>query len=197
MISFQTFVVASLAALAVHLCLAQNNVENKKTFLTSKETGSRTIEGGGTGRSEAIMSSDESLPIHTVFRPKDLGQFGENVILPIVVWGNGACANSPWEHVNLRILELLVTAKKRSISDLGISKWRKAFDGFRIRRLIKRRIVFGQTPRAAGSVQPAASARIQAVDRISSEACNPLIEKATAERKGAGERLVKSCPMRR
>ena len=25
---------------------------------------------------------------------------GDKVKLPIVVWGNGACANSPWEHVN-------------------------------------------------------------------------------------------------
>jgi predicted alpha/beta-hydrolase family hydrolase len=38
--------------------------------------------------------------MHTVFRPKDLSQFGDKSKLPIVAWGNGACANSPWEHVN-------------------------------------------------------------------------------------------------
>jgi predicted alpha/beta-hydrolase family hydrolase len=35
-----------------------------------------------------------------VFRPKDLSALGEKLKLPLVVWGNGACANSPWEHVN-------------------------------------------------------------------------------------------------
>lgn len=67
---------------------------------TSKETSSRTVEDGGTGPFKALMVSDESLATHTVFRPKDLSALGDKVKLPIVVWGNGACANSPWEHVN-------------------------------------------------------------------------------------------------
>jgi len=67
---------------------------------TSKEKASRTVEDGGNGRFKALMVSDESLATHTVFRPKDLGALGDKVKLPIVVWGNGACANSPWEHVN-------------------------------------------------------------------------------------------------
>jgi hypothetical protein len=46
------------------------------------------------------MVSDESLPTYTIFRPKDLGAGGDKGKLPIVAWGNGACANSPWEHVN-------------------------------------------------------------------------------------------------
>jgi predicted alpha/beta-hydrolase family hydrolase len=66
----------------------------------STETASRTIEDGGTGPYKALMASDKSLATHTVFRPKDLSAFGEKVKLPIVAWGNGACANSPWEHVN-------------------------------------------------------------------------------------------------
>jgi predicted alpha/beta-hydrolase family hydrolase len=67
---------------------------------TSKEKASRTVEDGGTGPFKALMVSDESLSTHTVFRPQDLGALGDKVKLPIVVWGNGACANSPWEHVN-------------------------------------------------------------------------------------------------
>lgn len=67
---------------------------------TSKEKASRMVEDGGTGPFKALMVSDESLVTHTVFRPKDLGALGDTVKLPIVVWGNGACANSPWEHVN-------------------------------------------------------------------------------------------------
>ena len=64
------------------------------------ETASRTVEDGGTGPYKALMASDGTLATHTVFRPKELGAFGRKQKLPIIVWGNGACANSPWEHVN-------------------------------------------------------------------------------------------------
>ena len=66
----------------------------------STETASRTVEDGGTGPYEALMASDSALATHTIFRPKDLSLFGKKARLPIVAWGNGACANSPWEHVN-------------------------------------------------------------------------------------------------
>ena len=64
------------------------------------ETASRTIEDGGIGPYKALMASDSTLATHTVFRPKDLAPFGAKEKLPIIAWGNGACANSPWEHVN-------------------------------------------------------------------------------------------------
>jgi len=64
------------------------------------ETATRTIEDGGTGPYKALMVSDSTLPSHTIFRPRDLGPFGRKTKLPIIAWGNGACANSPWEHVN-------------------------------------------------------------------------------------------------
>jgi len=64
------------------------------------ETASRTVEDGGTGPYKALMASDSTLATHTVFRPKDLSAFGKRSKLPIIAWGNGACANSPWEHVN-------------------------------------------------------------------------------------------------
>jgi hypothetical protein len=60
----------------------------------------RTVEDGGTGAYSAIMYTDSSLLTHTIFRPLDLSAFGENNKLPIIAWGNGACANSPWEHIN-------------------------------------------------------------------------------------------------
>jgi hypothetical protein len=65
-----------------------------------QQPAARTIEDGGTGPYSAIMLSDNSLPTHTIFRPKDLSVFGEKNKLPVIAWGNGACANSPWEHVN-------------------------------------------------------------------------------------------------
>ncbi len=66
----------------------------------SSPTASRVIEDGGTGTYSAIMLTETTLPTHTVFRPKNLNTFGPGNKLPIVAWGNGACANSPWEHVN-------------------------------------------------------------------------------------------------
>lgn len=60
----------------------------------------RVVEDGGTGDYSAIMYTDNSLETHTVFRPKDLKSFGKKAKLPIIAWGNGACANSPWEHIN-------------------------------------------------------------------------------------------------
>ena len=61
---------------------------------------SRIIEDGGTGNFKAIMKEEDGLPEHTVFVPQDLSQFNASNPLPILVWGNGACANSPWEHMN-------------------------------------------------------------------------------------------------
>lgn len=58
------------------------------------------VEDGGTGPHSAIMLTETTLPTHTVFRPKDISAFGNKQKLPIIVWGNGACNNSPWEHVN-------------------------------------------------------------------------------------------------
>lgn len=61
---------------------------------------SEIIENGGTGKYPAIMVSEKSLPTHTVFKPQDLNAFGGKNKLPIIAWGNGACYDSPWEHVN-------------------------------------------------------------------------------------------------
>jgi dienelactone hydrolase len=60
----------------------------------------RIVEDGGTGPYSAVMLTETSLPTHTVFRPKDLKAFRGKNKLPVIVWGNGACYNSPWEHVN-------------------------------------------------------------------------------------------------
>src|SRR5690606_27997114 len=65
-----------------------------------KAPASRVVEDGGSGPFKAIMVSESTLPTHTVFKPTDLTAAAEENKLPIIVWGNGACANSPWEHVN-------------------------------------------------------------------------------------------------
>jgi dienelactone hydrolase len=67
---------------------------------TAASATSRVVEDGGTGPYSAIMLTESSLPTHTVFRPQNLNAFGDKNKLPIIAWGNGACANSPWEHIN-------------------------------------------------------------------------------------------------
>jgi hypothetical protein len=74
------------AAVALHIVLT--------------ETATRTVEDGGIGPYSAVMVTDSTLATHTIFRPKDLSVFGKKNKLPIIAWGNGACANSPWEHIN-------------------------------------------------------------------------------------------------
>jgi dienelactone hydrolase len=78
----------------------QTGPSDPATPVVSTETASRTIEDGGTGPFKALMATDSTLATHTIFRPQDLRPFGKKTKLPIIVWGNGACANSPWEHVN-------------------------------------------------------------------------------------------------
>ena len=63
-----------------------------------QEVKSRLVEDGGTGPFKAIMKEEPSLAAHTVFAPQDLASFGKKQQLPVLVWGNGACTNSPWEH---------------------------------------------------------------------------------------------------
>jgi len=67
---------------------------------TFAQSTSKTVEDGGTGAYKAMMLSEESLPTHTIFRPADLSAFGEDEKLPVIAWGNGACANSPGGHIN-------------------------------------------------------------------------------------------------
>ena len=59
---------------------------------------SRIVEEGGTGPVKVVMLEDPSLEAHTVFAPQNLAPFGKGNKLPVLVWGNGACTNSPWEH---------------------------------------------------------------------------------------------------
>ena len=59
---------------------------------------SLVVEDGGLGQYKAIMKEEATLPAHTVFVPQDLSVFNEKNRLPVLVWGNGACTNSPWEH---------------------------------------------------------------------------------------------------
>lgn len=58
------------------------------------------VEEGGTGLHPAVASEDSSLPGMTIFLPRDLARFGGEKKLPVLLWGNGACANTTFEHKN-------------------------------------------------------------------------------------------------
>jgi len=68
------------------------------TSLSATAQKQRIVEEGGTGAYKAIMKEEPSLAEHTVFAPQDLSPFSAQNPLPVLVWGNGACTNSPWEH---------------------------------------------------------------------------------------------------
>src|SRR6188508_365561 len=56
------------------------------------------VEKGGTGPYSAMVTEEATLPGMTIFRPSDLTPFGGERKLPILLWGNGACANTTFEH---------------------------------------------------------------------------------------------------
>lgn len=68
---------------------------DKTQMMGVKRTVSLTINDGGTGPYKSIMTNDVSLSTHTIFRPSNLSAFGKDTKLPIVAYGNGGCANSP------------------------------------------------------------------------------------------------------
>ena len=59
---------------------------------------SRILDEGGSGPYKALMYEAPNFDAHTVFAPQDLSAFNKRNPLPVLVWGNGGCINSPWEH---------------------------------------------------------------------------------------------------
>ncbi|MCE7053143.1 esterase family protein [Algoriphagus sp. AGSA1] len=89
-----------------HLNRIAERIETKalpffsENLVFQESTVSEIIENGGTGIYPALMKSEPSLPTHTIFRPQKLDAFGGANKLQVIAWGNGACYDSPWEHVN-------------------------------------------------------------------------------------------------
>ena len=51
------------------------------------------LDEGGAGPFKAEMVSDPGLATHTIYRPRNLAAAAARGKLPIIAWGNGACAN--------------------------------------------------------------------------------------------------------
>ena len=62
------------------------------------QTEPTVLEEGGTGPYKAVMYEVDGFKEHTIFAPKDLSVFSAKKQLPVLVWGNGGCANSPRGH---------------------------------------------------------------------------------------------------
>ncbi|MDA8745671.1 endo-1,4-beta-xylanase [Rubripirellula amarantea] len=58
------------------------------------------VEDGGRGPFSAIATESPTLSGMTIFRPKNLSPSGSERNLPVLLWGNGACANTTEEHKN-------------------------------------------------------------------------------------------------
>lgn len=57
------------------------------------QVASAAAAAGGEGAFPAEMVTDASLPTHTIYRPRNLAAAARGGKLPIIAWGNGACAN--------------------------------------------------------------------------------------------------------
>lgn len=90
---------ACLASAIVSL-LALGATSGEAQTTTDTVTEYVLLEKGGTGAFSSIVTEDWSLPGMTIYRPKDLSAFGKEKKLPILLWGNGACANTTFEHKN-------------------------------------------------------------------------------------------------
>lgn len=60
----------------------------------------KIVENGGTGSYKALITGDSSLPNHTIYRPQNLQQATVDSKLPVVLFGNGGCANSSAGFIN-------------------------------------------------------------------------------------------------
>jgi hypothetical protein len=93
-------ITASVLAIFMAGAATRGAAQTGAPAATGTESGERTIEDGGTGPYKAIAVSNSSISTHTIYRPKDLGAFGDKEKLPILAWGNGGCANSNAVHQN-------------------------------------------------------------------------------------------------
>lgn len=86
-------------AIAAGLAASLSVAAAAQEFVPSPEDAPRiaaataAADAGGSGPLPAAMLSDPGLPTHTIYRPRDLEAAIQRGRLPIVVFGNGACAN--------------------------------------------------------------------------------------------------------
>ena len=95
-ITAMTRILALLLALAAPLTLFAQPIADQAPPADLAEkvrVMTEAAAAGGRGAFPAEMVSDPLLPTHTLYRPRDLAAATRRAKLPIIAWGNGACAN--------------------------------------------------------------------------------------------------------
>jgi hypothetical protein len=80
----------ALSCLLAVLALGMPRFNSAAQESAGRSPASRPLTGSGPYKS--VMEMDTGVPGHTIYRPDDLSALA-GALLPIVVWGNGACAN--------------------------------------------------------------------------------------------------------
>lgn len=86
----------SLPDLATYLSRVGNN-----PGATGAESPRAGAASSGSGPYPAQMTTDPSLPRHTIFAPKSPPS--DNVSMPVIAWGNGGCGTDPTTHRNFLV----------------------------------------------------------------------------------------------
>jgi hypothetical protein len=68
-----------------------------EAFRRAQEEFNKVPNTSGDGPYPATIETDPGLPGHVVYRPADLSPFGGKK-LPVLIWGNGACADDGTAH---------------------------------------------------------------------------------------------------
>lgn len=76
---------------------AQQSSPDPEAIRRSMEERNRLPDTPGDGPYPAMIETDPGLPGHVIYRPADLTPFGGGK-LPVLVWGNGACADDGTAH---------------------------------------------------------------------------------------------------
>lgn len=86
-----------VASLAGPLAAQQQAPADREAFRRAQEAFNQVPNTPGDGPYPATIETDPGLPGHVIYRPADLSPFAGGR-LPIVVWGNGGCADDGTAH---------------------------------------------------------------------------------------------------
>ncbi len=91
--------VAGMALLAglAPAASSQDGPPDPAAMRRAMEERNRVPNTPGDGPYPALIETDPTLPGHVIYRPADLSPFGGGK-LPVVVWGNGGCADDGTAH---------------------------------------------------------------------------------------------------
>lgn len=87
-------VIAALFACSSVIAAEEETVASRPGVALTPPPDAPPVRETPPGPYEVVVEANASLPTHTIYRPKDLAPFRGESALPIVSWGNGACANA-------------------------------------------------------------------------------------------------------